>query len=122
MGAMPIRGLMQRSALRLPKSMRFSRTCSMADINGHDEIAPPKPWGIIATVLWTLLALSISGAASVLTLAVWTGGKLPRSQDLITNGPLLSVAVLVWAAVKVEVLAWAARRRGWQAADYLGWI
>src|SRR5262249_18292491 len=41
------------------------------------------------------------------------------SQDL---GPLVWFATLVWTMVQVEVLALAARRRGWQAAEYLGWV
>jgi hypothetical protein len=33
----------------------------MANIDNRDETAPPKPGGIIATVLWTLLTLSVGG-------------------------------------------------------------
>jgi membrane protease YdiL (CAAX protease family) len=82
--------------------------------------APPKPWGIIATALWTLLTLFISVIVLIPTLALWTVGR--PSQDLMTYGSFLSVGLLVSTAVHVEVLALAAQRRGWQAADYLGWI
>src|SRR5438067_697078 len=84
---------------------------------------PPKPWGIIATALWVLVTTLIFIVAStVALLALWAGGKLDRSQDLVSNGPLLSLVIVVWTVVQIEVLAWAARRRGWQAGDYLGWI
>ena len=92
----------------------------MANIDSRDETGPPKPWGTVATVLWTLLTLFIAAIVLVPTLALWTGGKLPPS--LPSDGPLLSFGGLVSTAVYVEVLAWAARRRGWQAADYLGWV
>jgi hypothetical protein len=32
----------------------------MTNIDSSDEIAPPKPWGTIATVLWTLLTVFVS--------------------------------------------------------------
>jgi len=87
------------------------------------KAAPPKPWGIIATALWVLLSALIFFVASTVALALWTGGRLDRSQDLGSNEPLLwSLVMVAWTVVQVEVLAWGARRRGWQAADYLGWI
>jgi CAAX protease family protein len=94
----------------------------MANIGSRsrDETAPPKPWGVVATVLWTLLTIIISIIVLVPTLVLWNGGKLPRS--LMSNAALLSFALLVLNAVQVEILAWAARRRGWQAAEYLGWV
>ena len=92
----------------------------MANIDSRDETGPPKPWGTVATVLWTLLTLFVSAIVLVPTEALWTGGKHPPS--ILSDGPRLSFAALVSTAVWVEVLAWAARRRGWQAADYLGWV
>jgi hypothetical protein len=35
---------------------------------GSLHAVPPKPWGIIATVLWAVLALFISGIASAAAL------------------------------------------------------
>ena len=92
----------------------------MANIDGRDETGPPKPWGTVVTVLWTLLTLFVLAIVLVPTEALWTGGKHPPS--ILSDGPRLSFAALVSTAVWVEVLAWAARRRGWQAADYLGWV
>ena len=86
------------------------------------KTAPPKPWGIIATALWALLPSLILVVVAGVALALWTGGKLDRSQELRSNGPLLSLVTLVWTVVQVPVLVWAARRRGWQADDYMGWI
>jgi len=91
----------------------------MRNIDALDETASPKPWGVIATALWGLLTLFISGVVMVATLVLLAGGQLSRSQDL---GPLVWFATLVWTMVQVEVLALAARRRGWQAAEYLGWV
>src|SRR5438045_4014574 len=83
--------------------------------------APPKPWGIIATGLWALLTTLAAAIVGLVAVALWTGGKL-ESQDIMNNGPLLSLLLVVWTVVQVEVLAWVAQRRGWQAGDYLGWI
>src|SRR5262245_51514194 len=97
----------------------------MATIDSRAETAPPKPWGIITTVLWILLTVLISLITSGVALALWTGGVLDRPQDpqdVMSNGPLLSLVSLVSTVVQVPVLAWVARRRGWQAADYLGWV
>jgi membrane protease YdiL (CAAX protease family) len=66
------------------------------------KIAPPKPWGIVATALWTLGSLAVL-IGMVLILGLW-GGAVAAS------------------VAQVQVLASAARQRGWQAADYLGWI
>ena len=49
----------------------------MANIRQPQRDAPPKPWGIFATVLWILLAVFISVIVAVPTLALWNGGKLP---------------------------------------------
>jgi len=91
----------------------------MANIDSRDETGPPKPWGTVATVLWTLLTLFIAARVGPDAGAV-DRRKAPPS--LLSDGPLLSFGGLVSTAVYVEVLAWAARRRGWQAADYLGWV
>src|SRR5215475_6580122 len=86
----------------------------------HIKAAVPKPCGIIATALWALLAVLIGFVVSGVALALLTGGDL--SQDLKSNATLLSLVTLVWTVVEVSLLAWVARRRGWQAGDYLGWI
>jgi membrane protease YdiL (CAAX protease family) len=83
------------------------------------QAVPQKPWGIIATALWVLLSLVISGIASGVALRL--GGELGRP-DLMDNGPAVSLMVLILAAVQVPVLIWAVHRRGWRAADYLGWV
>jgi membrane protease YdiL (CAAX protease family) len=62
------------------------------------KIAPPKPWGIIATALWTLGSLAV----------------------LI--GMVLILGAVAASVAQVQLLVSAARQRGWQAADYLGWI
>jgi membrane protease YdiL (CAAX protease family) len=88
----------------------------------HLKAAAPKPWGIIATALWALLAMLISFVVSLVALTLWTGGAIDRLQNIMSNGPLLSLMILLSAVVQILVLASVARRRGRQAADYLGWI
>jgi len=83
---------------------------------------PPKPCGIIETAVLALLIGFISGIPLVTLEVLWTGGKLLDRQAILSNGPMLSLAQLLSTVVMVPVLAWVARSRGWQAADYLGWI
>ena len=89
---------------------------------GNVEAVPPKPWGIIATVLWVLLALVFSGVASGLALVLRFGGGELGRHDLVNDGSVVSLMVLILAAAQIPVLIWAAQRRGWWAADYLGWV
>jgi CAAX protease family protein len=94
---------------------------TMVNIESLETIRP-KPWGIVATVLWALLALLFSGIASGLALVLRTGeGELGR-QDLMNDGPVVLLMVLILAAVQIPVLIWAAQSRGWRAAEYLGWV
>ena len=73
------------------------------------EAVPPKPWGIIATFLWAVLALFFSGIASILPLVLRTGGGELGQQELMNDGLVVSLMVLILAAVQVPVLIW---RRG----------
>src|SRR5262245_57046715 len=83
---------------------------------------PPPPWGPIATAAWTLLAGLLSVLVSILALAIWSGGQLVPADDIMSNGPMLSVLTLVSTLVQIGVLALVARLAGWNGADYLGWI
>ena len=57
----------------------------MADIASRP--VSPKPWGIIATVLWALLALFFWGIASAVGLTLPPGGEELDWQDFVSNGP-----------------------------------
>jgi len=90
------------------------------------KTAPPEPWGIIATTLWALLpvfiVLVVEFAAGLAAgLGLWPDGNPDWSQDLMSYGGV-RLSWLVSPVVQVSVLAWASRRRGWQATDYLGWV
>jgi hypothetical protein len=67
------------------------------------QTAPPKPWGIIATALWALGSLAV--LIGMVQLLGWSSGGL-------VGGTIL----------QVQLLALAARQRGWRASEYLGWI
>jgi membrane protease YdiL (CAAX protease family) len=67
------------------------------------QTAPPKPWGIIATAMWALGSLAV--LIGMVQLLGWSTGGL-----------------LAGTLLQVQLLAAAARQRGWQASDYLGWI
>jgi membrane protease YdiL (CAAX protease family) len=85
------------------------------------KAAAPKPWGIIATALWALLPgliLPVMAFVAGVVLALRTGGTGTH----VPTGDMVSFLILVSTVVQVPVLAWVARHRGWQAADYLGWI
>jgi hypothetical protein len=64
-----------------------------------------------------LLAVLITMVVSGVALELWTGGAVDPF-----SGSQNSLVALVGMVVQVSVFAWVARRRGWQAADYLGWI
>ena len=78
--------------------------------------------GIFATVLWVLLALVFSGVASGLALVLRFGGGELGRHDLVNDGSVVSLMVLILAAAQIPVLIWAAQSRGWRATDYLGWV
>src|SRR5258705_5608555 len=86
------------------------------------KAAAPRPWGYIATFLWFLLGWLLSLVVSIAAFALWTGGQLDVPPDVLGNGPLLALLTLVSTMVQIGVLALTARLRGWNAADYLGWI
>jgi uncharacterized protein len=85
------------------------------------KAAPPEPWGIMATALWALLPgliLPVMAFVAGVVLALWTRG----TGSHVPTGAVVSFLILVSTVVQVPVVAWVARRRGWQPADYLGWI
>jgi hypothetical protein len=85
-----------------------------------ESTASPKPWGLIATALLALQPTLFVLAGLYGMLVARTGTLVPRPDELSpVEGPVVTV---FWTVVQVQVLARAARQRGWQAADYLGWV
>lgn len=82
--------------------------------------APPRPWGIIMTAIWTGLVLVASVVAMLVAVAIWLpetlSGAFDLDQDARTFGILFMAAVLA----EIGVLAIAARLAGWRVTDYLG--
>jgi membrane protease YdiL (CAAX protease family) len=82
------------------------------------KTAPPMPWGIIATALLALLP-TFSALGWLFGIALT--GLVPRLGEL-SSVKAAPVVTMVWTVMQVLGLALTARARGWQAADYLGWV
>src|SRR5258708_3355129 len=94
---------------------------------GTPRAGAPKPWGLLATIVW--------GAAGF---CIWFGAKFgvilgyvmtPREtadaavmQALATNGFLLALVTIVAGPAWIAVMAIAAHWRGWRVADYLALV
>jgi membrane protease YdiL (CAAX protease family) len=79
------------------------------------------PWGVGATLAWTLTAFLLSMVLATVAFGIWSAG---RSRGAITNDDGVVVAFGTFAAVPVQVavLAFAAQMRRWPPALYLGLI
>jgi membrane protease YdiL (CAAX protease family) len=78
------------------------------------------PWGIGATLAWTLTAFLLSMVLAAVAFSLWSG----RSRGAIANFDGVVVAFGTFAAVPVQVavLAFAAQLRRWPPALYLGLV
>jgi membrane protease YdiL (CAAX protease family) len=78
-----------------------------------------KPWGVVATLAWAVLAMAV-GQGAGLAAMIWRLGEV-APESLATaqyDGPLIALVTLIANPLQIAVLAWAARRRGAGAADY----
>jgi membrane protease YdiL (CAAX protease family) len=85
----------------------------------------PRPWGVWATLGWTLLALAVSLLVSVAVARglVWWDKSLSDYQFLFRNGDPVGSSVLILSyVVLVAVLAFAAKRSGWGVVAYLALV
>jgi len=84
-----------------------------------------RPWGFWATLGWTLLAFTagLLAAGVVVTALVRWDTSLSDYQFLFRNGnPIGSSVMILSYGVLITVLAFAARRSGGNAAEYLGFV
>jgi membrane protease YdiL (CAAX protease family) len=97
----------------------------MTDI-GHasPEARQPlrEPWGIWATLGWTVLAFAASSVASFAVLVVLRPESLLGSADLLMDGTLLSLTTLAAVPVQIGILVWAVRLAHWPVGEYLGFV
>lgn len=79
-----------------------------------------KPWGILATFGWGVLAMLIGQVVAAAGLYFYFGGEMP---DLLTvskfDGGAVSIEALVTNTIVILVLVLAARIARWNAIDYL---
>jgi membrane protease YdiL (CAAX protease family) len=92
-----------------------------------DRSVAVRPWGFWATLGWSLLAFTAgavvaSAIALSIVLAIW-GTDLPDYQFLLRTGmPAASAIQILSYAVAIAMLAFAAKRSGWSAAEYLALV
>lgn len=87
----------------------------------------PAPWGLGATTAWGVAALCVWGAAQFVVIAGYVmiqrkAGNTEAIEALASNGFLIAMVTIVASPAWVAVMAFAARRRGWRAADYLALV
>jgi len=76
------------------------------------------PWGIPATIGWTVLAFVLSAIAVGAVFGL-LGHGYPGLSASSYDGVAIAVGALVSIPVQVAVLVLAAQRRGWSTVDYL---
>jgi membrane protease YdiL (CAAX protease family) len=79
------------------------------------------PWGIGATLAWTLAAFLLSMVLATVAFSLWTAG---RARGAITSydGVVLAFSTFAAIPVQVAVLVFAAQLRRWPPALYLGLV
>lgn len=86
------------------------------------DAAPQRPWGIIMTVVWTVVVVIATVIASLGAIAVWFPDAIVDSPDFVKDARAFGVLFVVTVVVEVAVLLAAARLAGWRAVDYLGLV
>jgi CAAX protease family protein len=102
----------------------IAATASAAD-GDQELLGQPRPWGIWATLGWTLVAVIFSlmvAPAAVRGLA-WWDNSLADYQFLFRYGDPAGSSVLILSyLLLILALVFAARRAGWSARDYLALV
>jgi len=84
--------------------------------------APPRPWGYVMTLVWTVLSAVLSMAAAFIVVETLYPGRIAASPDLTGDGRLVALLLIVFTAVQIALLAFVARLAGWSAADYFALV
>jgi uncharacterized protein len=92
----------------------------MTDIS-QETAAPRQRWGIWATLGWAILALVLSQVVAAAALVLVRPDAMLAGADLLLkDGVAIAISNIPANVVQIVVLALAARRPGWSAAEYLG--
>ncbi len=87
---------------------------------------PPAPWGYVATIGWTVLALVVSTGVGIIGGIWWFGFdeflRLLETSSGQYNGVLVSITTIISAPVQIAVVALAIRLKRWSSAAYLGLV
>ncbi len=98
-----------------------------ASPSGPPQAGTPKPWGLLATIVWGAAGFCIWFMAqfAVILGYVMTHPETADAavmRELATNGFLLALVTIVAGPAWIAVMAVAARWRGWRVADYLALV
>jgi CAAX protease family protein len=87
-----------------------------------DEIKPldVKPWGRLATFGLGLVAMLAGQFAALLVLAWWLDAPMVKLPDFSGDGIAVALIIFVSTPIQLALLVAFARRRGGNAATYLG--
>ena len=92
----------------------------MTDVS-QETAAPRRPWGIWATLGWVILAFVLSQVVAAAALVLVRPDAMLAGADLLLkDGVAIAISNIPANVVQIIVLALAARRPGWSAAEYLG--
>jgi len=96
--------------------------------SGPPQAGTPKPWGLLATIVWGVAGLCVWFATQLAVVIVYArtlaeaGDMATVMQKLANDGFLLALTTVVAGPAWIAVMAIAARRRGWRVADYLALV
>lgn len=94
----------------------------MTPLDAADPPAP-RPYGILATLGWVVLAGIVSLVASAVALYLWYPDRFGTGDfDFGYDGQMFARILIPSNLVQIAVLALAAKLRRWPAIDYLGLV
>ena len=82
--------------------------------------SPPKPWSILATIAWAVLAAGLSIVVSLPLVLWWLGDNADLAEGITSDGIMFAVLTCLTTPVQIAVLGLAAHLAKWRIADYLG--
>ncbi len=86
-----------------------------------DPQPPDPPWGVAASIAWTLTALVIGIVVASVFLGILSGGGSTRSSNAY-DGVMIAFGIFASVPAQVAVLVFAAQWRRWPPAIYLGLV
>jgi uncharacterized protein len=86
------------------------------------KLSPTRPpWGVGATLAWTVTAFAVSMVIATLVFGLWSAGR-PRPASSVYDGVVIAIGTFVSVPVQIAVLSLAAQLRHWPPAIYLGLV